>query len=162
MTVLKGYLEKWKGRLYASPYTIAELYNTVYRKVAGGDLKLAEPLAEILSGLSADSLGEAVAELVLAFVVKKLSLKIIDDPDVYTGIDIHIHDVQLILPRLFHTCIELSPKTRIRIKDLLHVAYVKLLKDKYGIEYLVTCDAEDFDRVREVLKELGVQLVVIG
>jgi len=58
--------------------------------------------------------------------------------------------------------VQLSPKLKMRTLDLLHIAYVKLIKDKEEpIQKLVTAD-KDFEKARETLKkELDINLHII-
>jgi len=59
--------------------------------------------------------------------------------------------------------ITISKNVRLRALDLLHVAYVKLLKSKgVTLNELVTVD-EDFEKAREYLKkELNVDVLILG
>jgi predicted nucleic acid-binding protein len=57
--------------------------------------------------------------------------------------------------------VELSPRTKLRTIDLLHVAYAMLLKDEgEPIERLVTLD-KDFEKARDTLKNAGIELHII-
>ena len=58
--------------------------------------------------------------------------------------------------------IELAPRLKLKTLDLLHVAYVKTLRDRgVAVDVLVTAD-EDFEEVGEELKRtVGVELQLI-
>ncbi len=57
--------------------------------------------------------------------------------------------------------VELSPRTKLRTLDLLHIAYAMLLKDEgEPIERLVTAD-KDFEKARDTLKSAGIELHII-
>jgi len=57
--------------------------------------------------------------------------------------------------------IELSHKLKLRTLDLLHTAYVKIMKDEgESIQKLITVD-RDFEKARKVFREIGINLHIV-
>ena len=124
-------------------------------------LELASVLSsrrELVSNL-ADKLGldiEITISAILLYLMKRFNLR-------HRGFE----RLTKIMPlgRIYNplaTAIELSPKLRLKTLDLLHIAYVKLLKDEGEPVYkLITADA-DFEEAREHLEEtIGVHLYIL-
>ncbi len=151
-----------ESKLYISSYALVELYNTVCRKIANREIKLAEPLdtyLKIYSDKDIEKRLKFIAAMVVSFLLRKLNLKIVDNSHFYQQQQFKVINVSI--PLIFRKCIELSHKLRLRIKDLLHVVYACLSMNQYNIKYIVTGDAEDFNKVRRQLKELGLELITV-
>ena len=124
-------------------------------------LELASVLSrrrELVSDL-ADKLGldiEITISAILLYLMKRFNLR-------HRGFE----SLMKIMPlgKVYNplaTAIELSPKLRLKTLDLLHIAYVKLLKDEgEPIHKLITADT-DFEEAREYLEETaGVHLYIL-
>jgi len=146
-------------KLYISPYTLVELYNSVCRNIAGGNLKLADPFNEILNraGGSLNAKLELLVSMIVTMLVEMLGLEVVDDHEIYKP----AKTLGFELPLLYCKCIELSHRVKIRIKDLLHIVYAHLLHEKYNIRYIVTCDSKDYGKTKEQLRHLGLEVIII-
>lgn len=134
--------EKYK---VVSEITLSELASVIARR---GDL-----VSGIASRLGL-GVGEAVMAI-LAYIIKRFNLK-------YKSVRGRAR-VPLLgdAYRPMAVAVELSPKTKLRTLDLLHVAYAIVLKDEgEPIKRLVTVD-RDFEKARDTLKNADIQLYVI-
>ena len=147
-------------RLYTSSYALVETCNSICRKIIHGELKLIEPLNKIVESYRdhRERL-RLMLSLVIGFLRKRLSLEIVDDVNFYQFQ--RIEEMNINIPRVFKLCIELSYDLRLRIKDLIHVVYAYLLRERYGIKYLVTADVENFEKVYDQLKRYGIELIIV-
>jgi len=139
---VRNLLEKEKDKV-VSELVLAELASMVVRRE--------EVISEIANklGLSKE---EAVITMLL-YILKRFNLR-------YKSVEDHArlpHIGRIYKP--IAVAIELSQQTKLKTLDLLHIAYIKLMKDEgEPIRKLVTVDS-DFLKAREMLREeMGIDL----
>ena len=135
-----------EGVKIASELALMELASALSRRT--------ELLSELASKLG---LSRGLVEIaVLLYILKRFNLE-------YRALGTHAKVT--IFRKVYApiaTAMELSPRLRLKILDLLHAAYLKLLKERgEPIDTLVTAD-EDFKRVKKELREaVGVNVHLI-
>jgi predicted nucleic acid-binding protein len=145
--------------LIASTYAFTEVANTTCRRAMKGEWYFAAPLAKLvnqLKALSPQALCEALAPTLSSFLEELLSVKVIEDPELYS---IESVDTATIA-RLFREALKLA-WVNCRTKDLLHIAAASLMK-KRGVKRILTADVEDFENIKDTLeRELGLEVQLV-
>jgi len=138
-------LEKESEKI-VSEIVLAELASVVARRD-----EIVSSIAEKL-GLNRE---EAIITILL-YILKRFNLKLRSVED-YTRLPL--------LGRIYKPiamAVELSTQVKLRTLDLLHVAYAILLKEEgEPILKLITAD-HDFEKARETLKKMNIDLHVIA
>lgn len=149
-------------KLCTSTYTLTEVYNTVCRIIERG--RLIAPLQSYLDLYRGDPKGmrRFMASLVVNFLIEKLGIAFIEHEDLYRVDEVGLDARKIGVALIFREAVRLSPLLLLRIKDLLHVAYAYLLsKLGHNIKAIVTCDRENFGKVKDVIKEvLDIEVVL--
>lgn len=145
-------------KLYASAFTLVELYSAVCRKLRRERrLRLVEPLQFYVDRLSGDEeVCRFLVSAMVSFLRERLGVEFADREDLYLFEEAH----GVRLPRIFGEAIGATPRLPIRIKDLLHLVYAYALSRTYGIGYFPTRDVEDFEKVRGAARR-GPQIEIV-
>jgi len=141
----KAILER-EGVKIASELTLMELASALSRRT--------ELLSELASKLGLNK--ELMEVVTLLYILKRFNLE-------YRVLGTHAKVT--VFGKVYApiaTAMELSPKLRLKTLDLLHAAYLKLLKERgEPVDTLVTAD-EDFKRVEKELREaVGVNVYLM-
>jgi len=150
---LEGLALKRRQKLYASSLTLVEVCNVICRKIVKEGSKLVDPLQRYVD-LYRDVKDKCkfLTSLIIGFLREKLGIEFIDDENLYRFEPANIDSIEM--PRIFREAIELSYKINLRVKDLLHLVYAYTLSNIYGIKFFLTHDIEDFERVKDKVKQL--------
>ena len=168
---VRATLEELKAKdykFYISSYTFLELSNTICRIMVGGCHKLADEFEEVLVPLlkkfkSPEDKCKFITFLIIGLITEKLGLEMVDFKELYDFSTLKLNKEEVDLPKIFAESLNLSSKLRIRIKDLLHIAYVDALFKGHKGKVFLTCDVENFERVKNVIeKDLKFEVRLIG
>jgi len=162
--IVSKFLHKIRNRgIHISTYTIIETTNTLCRiahEYERSGKRFIEPLNSLVKQVKdPEARCKAILGFVIEFLTEKLGAKIIDDPQNYQFVELV---TRVKVPNLFKVAIELSPKVRLRIKDLLHVAYAYMLAQYYGIRYFITLDVKDFTNnvIQDMKRYLNIDVII--
>lgn len=151
-----------KQRLFSSSFTLIEMYNTICRKIVKEEkLGLVDPLqryVNIYKGSEEQS--RFLLSLIIGFLKEKLNIEFIDKEDFYDFVSMDFDKLRL--PKIFKESMDLSPKLTVRIKDLLHLIYAYMFSKTYNIKYFLTRDIENFEKIKNIVKQmLQIDVVLI-
>jgi len=149
-------------RLYASSFTLAEMCNTICRKIVKEKKwKLIEPLQEYVDVYrGVEERCRFLQSLIVSFLREKLGIEFVDEEDFYRFVLTGLNELKM--PRVFKDSIDLSSRLGIRIKDLLHLVYASMISKIHNIKYFLTRDIEDFEKVKDRVKRLlQIEIVLI-
>jgi predicted nucleic acid-binding protein len=164
--IVSKFLHKIRNKdIYTSTYTIIETTNTLCRiayEYERSGKRFIEPLNSLVKQVKdPEARCKVILGFVIEFLTKTLGANIIDDPQNYQFVEL-VTRVGLKVPKLFKVAIELSPKVRLRIKDLLHIAYAYMLAQYYRIRYFITLDVKDFTNVIQDMKRyLNIDVIIL-
>jgi len=152
--VLENIVIRRGHRLYGSTFTLVETCNTICRKIAGEKRwSLIDPLQGYVD-IHKDYGNKCrfLISLIYSFLKEKLNIEFVDNESLYEFETANLNKLEI--PRVFRESIELSYKLTIRIKDLLHLVYAYMLSKTHSIKYFLTRDVEDFEKVKDTVKQL--------
>jgi predicted nucleic acid-binding protein len=158
--IVSKFLHELRSRnrdIYTSTYALTEVVNTLCRiayEYEKSGKSFIEPLNSFVKRVKdLEDRCKAILGFVIGFLTTGLGVKIIDNPENYQFTELAQGD-NLKVPKIFKVAIELSPKVKLRIKDLLHAVYAYMLSQSYGIRYIITLDEENFAKVAQDMKSL--------
>ena len=98
--------------------------------------------------------------LIYNFLKEKLNIEFVDNESLYEFETVNLDKLEI--PRIFKESIELSYKLTIRIKDLLHLVYAYMLSKTHNIKFFLTRDVEDFENIKDAVKQLlQIEIVLV-
>ncbi len=160
--VLEDIVIKQGQRLYGSTFTLVETCNTICKKIAKEKRwRLIDPLQGYVE-IHKDYRDKCrfLVSLIFSFLKEKLNIEFVDIESLYEFETMSFNKLKI--PRIFRESIELSYKLAIRIKDLLHLEYAYALSGTYDIKYFLTRDVEDFEKVKDTVKQLlQIEIVLV-
>ncbi len=159
--VLEDIVIKQGQRLYGSTLTLVETCNTICKKIAKEKWRLIDPLQGYVD-IYRDYRDKCrfLVSLIYNFLKEKLNIEFVDHEKLYEFETTNLNKLEI--PKIFKESIELSYKLAIRIKDLLHLVYAYMLSKTLGIKYFLTRDIEDFEKVKNTVKQLlQIEIVLV-
>jgi len=143
-----------KQKLYASSLTLVETCNTICRKIIGeGRWKLIDPLQEYVDVYKDfEKRCRFLLSLIISFLEERLDVHFVEVEDFYSFVPTTFNELKI--PKIFKESIDLSYKLTIRIKDLLHLVYAFMLSKTHNIKYFLTRDVENFEKIKDKVKQL--------
>jgi len=140
-------------KLYASSLTLVEACNVICRKIVKEGPKLVDPLQRYVD-VYRDTKDKCrlLVSLIVRLLRKKLGIEFVDDKNLYKFEPVNIDSAEM--PRIFREALELSYNINLRVKDLLHLVYAYAFSNTYGIKFFLTHDIEDFEKIRDEVKQL--------
>jgi len=98
--------------------------------------------------------------MVISFLRENLKLEFVDLEEFYKPIQAGFDNIKI--PRIFYEAVEASPKYLSGSKTCYTIAYAHTLARNLNIKYFLTSDIEDFEKLKEPIKQfLGLELAVI-
>jgi len=143
-----------KTKIYVSSLTLLEVYNALCRKIVKEkEWRLIEPIQWYVNGYkSSEDKCRELSAIAINILKERLGIEFVDHEELYEFVESNFN--KYIIPRIFKDALMLSPKLNIRVKDLLHLVYAHSLSDKYKIEFFLTCDIEDFGKIKDIVKNM--------
>lgn len=91
---------------------------------------------------------------------ERLKIEFMDEEDFYDFVSMDFDKLRL--TKIFKESMDLSPKLTVRIKDLLHLIYAYMFSKTYNIKYFLTRDIENFEKIKNIVKQmLQIDVVLI-
>lgn len=151
-------------KLYISQLALLEMHNVTCRKMlkegVGGMIR--PPQWNLGSMADYEARCRSLLFYMIGFLNHRLGVELVGSSDLYGSEAFSIGSVKLEMPRVFWEALSLSTKLNIKTLDLLHLAYASMLSKSHSIKFFVTCDIENFGRIRDKVKQLlGIEILLI-
>ena len=127
--------------LYISPLTLLELHSV---------------LSRVKNELIVPFVEEPLTETIIALIIKDCGLKVVSKS--YT-VRKSIYEYKFRAPIEYYLAMKFSDRLKRRTLDLLHLAYIWLLREEYNIGVFVTGDEEIIDEAEVINKVLKIKVL---
>ncbi len=122
-----------------SPITLMELYSVLAR---------IRPFLRLEKGL-----GNTNVDTIVAFIIHDLKLRLVARSFMTK---LQVFGAKIRLPLEYHLAIKFSERLQLKTLDMLHIAYVYMLRDM--LNYFVTCDDDILKARNTIEQQIGVKV----